>query len=68
MDFLLNNEQLAFKEVVNSFAKEKMEPYAAQWDEEKISELAKRPKLEKIYNHIDQKPSIQKIMKNQSTQ
>ena len=36
MDFLLNNEQLAFKEVVNSFAKEKMEPYAAQWDEEKI--------------------------------
>ena len=39
-----------------------------QWDEDKISELSKRPKLEKIYNHIDQKPSIQKVMKNQSTE
>ncbi len=38
-----------------------------QWDEDKISELSKRPKLEKIYNHIDQKSSIQKVMKNQPT-
>mgnify|MGYP001189607203 FL=1 len=39
-----------------------------QWDEDKISELSKRPKLEKIYNFVDQKPSIQKVMKNQPTQ
>jgi len=39
-----------------------------QWDEDKTSELAKRPKLEKIYNHIDQKLSIQKVLKNQTPQ
>ena len=39
-----------------------------QWDEDKTSELAKRPKLEKIYSHIDQKSSIQKVMKNQTPQ
>jgi len=39
-----------------------------QWDEDKTSELAKRPKLEKIYNHIDQKSSIQKVLKNQTPQ
>ena len=39
-----------------------------QWDEDKISELAKRPKLEKVYNHIDQKSSIQKVIKNQTPQ
>ena len=39
-----------------------------QWDEDKISELAKRPKLEKIYNHVDQKSSIQKVIKNQTPQ
>ncbi len=38
-----------------------------QWDEDKIGELSKRPKLKKIYNYIDQKSSIQKVMKNQST-
>ena len=39
-----------------------------QWDEDKIIELSKRPKLEKIYKFIDQKPSIQKVMKNQSAE
>jgi len=39
-----------------------------QWDEDKISELTKRPKLEKIYNQIDQISSIQKVIKNQTPQ
>ena len=36
-----------------------------QWDENKMVELAKRPNLEKMYNQINQIPSIQKIIKNQ---
>ena len=39
-----------------------------QWDENKMAELAKRPKLEKMYNRVDQIPSIQKIMKSQPSQ
>ena len=36
MDFSLSSEQLAFKDTVNSFAKDKMEPYASKWDAEKV--------------------------------
>ena len=36
------------------------------WDENKIVEIAKRPKLEKIYNQVNQTTSIQKVMKNQT--
>ena len=38
-----------------------------QWDENKMGELAKRPNLEKIYNQINQIPSIQKVIKKQSS-
>ena len=37
-----------------------------QWDENKASELSKRPKINAIYNHIDKKTSIQKVMNNQN--
>ena len=37
-----------------------------QWDENKTLELSKRPKINAIYNHIDKKTSIQKVMNNQN--
>ena len=37
------------------------------WDETKIAELAKRPKLEKIFNQVNQIPSVQKVLKNQTS-
>jgi glutathione S-transferase len=37
-----------------------------QWDENKASELSKRPKINAIYNHMDKKASIQKVMNNQN--
>ena len=39
-----------------------------QWDGNKMTELAKRPNLVKMYSRVDQIPSIQKIMKNQPSQ
>ena len=36
MDFELNEEQCAFRETARVFAREKMAPFAAQWDEELI--------------------------------
>lgn len=36
MNFHLNDEQRAFQEVAREFAKEEMEPFAAEWDEELI--------------------------------
>ena len=39
-----------------------------QWDGNKMAELAKRPKLEKMYNRVNQIPSIQKVMKSQPSQ
>ena len=30
------------------------------------SELSKRPKINAIYNHMDKKASIQKVMNNQN--
>ena len=35
MDFTLTNDQTAIKSMVQSFAKEKMEPFANKWDQEK---------------------------------
>ena len=35
MDFSLSSEQKAFKHTVNLFAKNYMEPYASEWDENK---------------------------------
>ena len=35
MDFSLTNDQTAIKSMVQSFAKEKMEPFANKWDQEK---------------------------------
>ena len=37
-----------------------------QWDENKTLELSKRPKINAIYNHMDKKASIQKVMNNQN--
>jgi alkylation response protein AidB-like acyl-CoA dehydrogenase len=36
MDFSLSNDQIAFKSMVQNFAKDKMAPYANKWDQEKI--------------------------------
>ena len=36
MDFELNEEQCSFRETARVFAREKMAPFAAQWDEELI--------------------------------
>ena len=36
MDFSLTNDQSVIKSMVQSFAKEKMEPFANKWDQEKI--------------------------------
>ena len=35
MDFSLSNDQIAFKSMIQSFAKDKMAPYANKWDKEK---------------------------------
>ncbi len=35
MDFSLPNDQVAIKSMVQSFAKEKMEPFANKWYQEK---------------------------------
>jgi len=35
MDFSLSNDQIAFKSMVQNFAKDKMAPYANKWDQEK---------------------------------
>ena len=35
------------------------------WDDNKADELAKRPNLEKIFNQVNQKTSVQKVLKNQ---
>ena len=35
------------------------------WDSNKTDELAKRPNLEKIFNQVNQKASVQKVLKNQ---
>ena len=35
------------------------------WDHNKKDELAKRPNLEKIFNQVNQKASVQKVLKNQ---
>jgi hypothetical protein len=35
------------------------------WDNNKTDELAKRPNLEKIFNQVNQKASVQKVLKNQ---
>ncbi len=35
------------------------------WDEAKTAELAKRPKLEKIFDQVNKLPSVQKVLKNQ---
>ena len=35
------------------------------WDGNKADELAKRPNLEKIFNQVNQKASVQKVLKNQ---
>ena len=35
------------------------------WDNNKTVELAKRPNLEKIFNQVNQKTSVQKVLKNQ---
>jgi hypothetical protein len=37
------------------------------WDNNKIEELAKRPNLEKIFNQVNQKASVQKVLKNQNS-
>ena len=36
MNFSLSNDQIAFKSVIQSFAKEKMAPFANKWDQEKV--------------------------------
>ena len=36
MDFSLSNDQIAFKSMIQAFAKDKMAPYANKWDKEKI--------------------------------
>lgn len=35
MDFSLSNDQIAFKSMIQAFAKDKMAPYANKWDKEK---------------------------------
>ena len=35
MDFSLSNDQISFKSMIQSFAKDKMAPYANKWDKEK---------------------------------
>ena len=35
MDFSLSNDQIAFKYMIQAFAKDKMAPYANKWDKEK---------------------------------
>ena len=37
------------------------------WDENKADELAKRPNLEKIFNQVNQKTSVQKVLKSQTS-
>ena len=37
------------------------------WDDNKADELAKRPNLEKIFNQVNQKSSVQKVLKNQTS-
>ena len=37
------------------------------WDENKEGELAKRPNLEKIFNQVNQKASVQKVLRNQTS-
>ena len=32
MDFSLSNDQIAFKSMIQAFAKDKMAPYANKWD------------------------------------
>ena len=36
MNFSLSNDQIAFTNMVRTFADEKMAPYAKDWDEEKF--------------------------------
>ena len=36
MNFSLSNDQIAFTNMVRTFADDKMAPYANKWDEEKI--------------------------------
>ena len=36
MHFSLSNDQIAFTNMVRTFADDKMAPYANKWDEEKI--------------------------------
>ena len=38
------------------------------WDETKTDELAKRPKLEKIFNQVNQTASVPKVQKTQTSQ
>ena len=35
IDFSLSNDQIAFKSMIQAFAKDKMAPYANKWDKEK---------------------------------
>ena len=37
------------------------------WDDNKTDELAKRPNLEKIFNQVNETPSVQKVLKNQTS-
>ena len=37
------------------------------WDDNKADELAKRPNLEKIFNQVNQKTSVQKVLKSQTS-
>ena len=37
------------------------------WDQNKKGELAKRPNLEKIFNQVNQKASVQKVLRNQTS-
>ncbi len=37
------------------------------WDENKADELAIRPNLNKIFNQVNEKSSVQKVQKNQTS-
>ena len=37
------------------------------WDDNKTDELDKRPNLKKIFNQVNKTPSVQKVLKNQTS-